>query len=175
MLKKTLRYDFRGLSPSFHEWGVGEIRKGNERLLELADFLQRKVPAKRFDYRHWVGYSWKGKQDLSCGTTACALGWAATMPKFRRLGLRLERRGVDPLLQHLVVLKGTDLNGTDAAERIFYLDSEEADFLFTPGYDRDPGENQTTSWEGRSTPRLVAKKIRQFVKDREKWLKKATA
>lgn len=30
----------------------------------------------------------------SCGTTACALGWAATMPYFRKRGLRFMENGV---------------------------------------------------------------------------------
>lgn len=60
------------------------------RLLKLADFLET-IPETRFDLRTWVGDSWKGKQDLSCGTTACALGWACTMPEFRKLGVRLKR------------------------------------------------------------------------------------
>lgn len=60
------------------------------RLLKLAAFLEQLDP-KRFNYRRWVGDDWKGAQDLSCGTTACALGWAATMPEFQELGLRLEQ------------------------------------------------------------------------------------
>jgi hypothetical protein len=30
------------------------------------------------------------KSIMDCGTTACALGWAATIPEFRRAGLRME-------------------------------------------------------------------------------------
>jgi len=59
-------------------------------LLELATFLEA-LPPERFDYGSWVGAKWKDAQDLSCGTTACALGWAATLPSCRQEGLRLGR------------------------------------------------------------------------------------
>lgn len=59
------------------------------RLLMLAQYLEEEVPEQQFDYNHWVGIDWKGDPDLSCGTKACALGWAATMPMFRELGLRI--------------------------------------------------------------------------------------
>ena len=58
------------------------------RLLKWAEFLEQ-LPPKRWDYGHWVGKSWQGAPDLSCGTTACALGWACTIHSFRKLGLRM--------------------------------------------------------------------------------------
>lgn len=61
---------------------------GNRRLLKLADLLE-KLPQERFDMKYWVGNGWKGKPDLSCGTTACALGWATTVPSLRKAGLKL--------------------------------------------------------------------------------------
>lgn len=65
-------------------------RKYKNRLLKLADFLET-VPPKRFRFSSWVGDDWQGREDLSCGTTACAVGWASTIPAFRKLGLRLKR------------------------------------------------------------------------------------
>lgn len=59
-----------------------------KRILMLADFVE-KVKEERFDYHSWAGYEWAGDPKLSCGTTACALGWATTIPFFRRLGLHL--------------------------------------------------------------------------------------
>lgn len=47
----------------------------NNRLLKLAAFLDT-VPPERFKYDTWAGEDWKGKPDLSCGTTACALSAA---------------------------------------------------------------------------------------------------
>lgn len=44
----------------------------------------------RFDYNRWVGQDWAGKTDLSCGTKACSMGFATTMPIFQALGLQLK-------------------------------------------------------------------------------------
>lgn len=59
-----------------------------DRLLTLAAFLDS-LPPERFDFGHWVGDKWEGRPDLSCGTTACAAGWATTIPEFREAGLRM--------------------------------------------------------------------------------------
>lgn len=136
-----------------------------QRLLSLADFLQ-KLPKKRFNYNHWVGEDWGGKADLSCGTTACALGWATTMPAFRRLGLRLVNN--EALGFGVVTMKGSnfdDDSSTDAAHQVFGLDNREFEYLFTPEGDslseiglteRGPGED--------ATAKEVARHIRSFVK-----------
>lgn len=62
-----------------------------ERLLKLAEFLEQMQP-ERFNYRYWVGLNWGGKEDLSCGTSACAFGWACTMPEFQQQGLHMYAR-----------------------------------------------------------------------------------
>lgn len=95
----------------------------NRRLLKLADFLE-KLPRKRFDYGVFVGPDWEGAQDLSCGTTACALGWAAAMPEFRRLGLHFSKYGDGVILG--------DLSDFAAGAEIFGLTNNETDFLFSP-------------------------------------------
>jgi hypothetical protein len=132
----------------------------NKRLLKLADFLEKLKPA-RFDYGEWVGKTWQGGLDLSCGTTACALGWAAAMPEFRRLGLRLI--AYDP--EHpegggTVRDIETGAEDQDAAVRVFGLDSLGACELFLPG----PGGDFP---KADATPKQVAKHIRRFVKDRQ--------
>ncbi len=48
-----------------------------ERLQHLITVLEN-VPAERFDLAEW-----------QCGTTACAVGWAALDPVFNKQGLRL--------------------------------------------------------------------------------------
>lgn len=70
---------------------------GNRRLVKLAAFLE-KLPRNRFDYSRFIGADWEGGQNLECGTTACALGWAATMPEFRRLGVRLDTANYAPVI-----------------------------------------------------------------------------
>ncbi len=61
---------------------------GIRRILKLADYVEVQHPTK-FDFSLVVGFDWKGAKDLSCGTTACALGFATTMPFFRKLGIYL--------------------------------------------------------------------------------------
>src|SRR6266850_3102712 len=111
---------------------------GNKRLLKLAAFL-RTVPRKRFDYTEFVGWDWKGAQDLSCGTKGCALGWAATMPEFRRLGLHLAKGTGFPTLAQRD-------DPWLAAERLFGIERYEAYELFSPSFDfaKDFDENNAT-------------------------------
>lgn len=153
------------------------------RLLVLARFLE-KLPPKRFDFEHWVGHGWKGAQDLSCGTTACALGWAATMPYFRRLGLRLtgiKAREVGELGQDVETyvrsgivnptlgVQGGDYNVYDAsleaAMVTFGLQHHEAHFVFCPnqGYWDKKGGQSYESPRGNATAKEVAAHIRRFV------------
>ena len=120
----------------------------NRRLLKLAAFLE-KLPRKRFEYSYWVGTDWKGKTDLSCGTTACALGWATTIPEFRVAGLKLTQRG-DPINYR------AGATGFSAAQGIFGISWDQAHSLFMP----------STEAEHKATPKYVARKIRRFVKER---------
>jgi hypothetical protein len=132
------------------------------RLLKLAAFL-RTLPAKRFNFGHWVGEDWRGDDDLSCGTTACALGWATTIPAFRRLGLRMEREGCDH-----PVCQGEEWE--NVAGPIFGLNTIEARWLFVSREDDEDshydrwGGSQTKRLPRTATAKLVAKYIEQFVK-----------
>lgn len=130
-----------------------------DRLLRLAAFLDD-VPPHRFDYSRWVGTDWKGKEDLSCGTTACALGWATTMPEFRRLGLRL---GLD-MGTGVVHLKTQRPNFWSspiyASEKVFGLTYKEHGYLF--GAAEGPSGERSLAEGARAT--TVAKHIRRFVK-----------
>src|SRR3954470_2535007 len=97
-----------------------------DRLMILADFLDT-LPNKRFEYRHWTGGDWGGKQDLSCGTTACAMGWACTIPSFRKEGLKLasgtaRRLGIGPIF--------LGRNNFNAAAAFFEISVPDATFLF---------------------------------------------
>lgn len=113
---------------------------GLRRLLKLADFLET--------LRNWVGDDWKGKADLSCGTTARALSWATTIPSLRRAGLRLN---VDSGL--VENRRSGDRDPISAAMTIFELTIDEASEIFYPSSDI----------EIYATPKYVADKIRRFV------------
>lgn len=121
------------------------------RLLKLASFLE-KLPRRRFDYETW-GRSKKTTDTLAvdrCGTAGCALGWACSMPEFRKLGLRLYYRegflfpsyngtvGTDAL-----AVGGTAF-GTHASCELFYPDAG-------------------AGYGARSAPRKVAERIRLYV------------
>lgn len=137
-----------------------EIKESARRLLVLAEFLE-KLPMARFDYQSWVGNDWKGKQDLSCGTTACALGWAATMPEFRALGLRIIPQDV-PWSRGVV---GTDKHADPflAAQDTFLLDDVESTYLFHPSDDLDGFEEESPSPGDDASAVDVATHIRYFV------------
>lgn len=137
-------------------------RTGLKRLLRLADFLE-KLPRNRFDYSEWVGEDWEGDQDLSCGTTACALGWATTIPSLRKAGLRLSEVGS--------VTDKAHCDGFEAAAKVFDVTVSDAQFLFqpsVPGWRADLSEQ--FDWDSPSadaTAKQVAKHIRRFVKVKE--------
>ncbi len=119
------------------------IAVGNRRLLKLADFLDA-LPDERFEFNHFVDESvWEGKLDLSCGTTACAMGWATTMPMFRKLGLRMLKpdpfRNATPGIVgddcHITYDGDTEVRACDrACERLFGLAPKETEQLFIPDY-----------------------------------------
>ena len=131
-----------------------------ERLLKLADFLET-LPPERFDYSDWVGWNWKGDQTLSCGTPACALGWAAAMPEFRELGLQLIACPAafrDGVIGKIGLKDDPDCGAEHASAVIFGLSEDEHDYLFVPDWSNDLDEN--------ASAKEVADHIRRFVEER---------
>lgn len=101
-----------------------------ERLLKLADFLDTLDP-NRFYYGSFVGDDWQGRPDLSCGTTACAVGWASTLdigvPKM------VKARAEDGHGFYEKYGFGDDLAcGFEAAKAAFDISSGESYYLFAP-------------------------------------------
>lgn len=120
-----------------HEEEIVTREESNRRLTVLADFLD-KLPEGRFDYSIWVGHDWQGDPSLSCGTTACALGWATAIPEFFARGLFLDKDLECVLLDH----QGDFLSGSDAGAVVFGLLPGEAFYLFSPAtylYDENRG------------------------------------
>lgn len=129
------------------------------RLLKLADLLDT-IPAERFYLGTWCGPDWAGAPDLSCGTTACALGWATTIPEFRKLGVRMKREGINV---GPGFAQARCPNPAGVAKRLFGICDttdrgyEDYNYLFFPSaYPRD----------SRTKPREVAARIREFVSER---------
>lgn len=121
--------------------------------------LLRQLPRKRFDFSTWVGTDWAGAKDLSCGTTACALGWATTIPSLQRAGLRLRR--------HEFGLPYVECNSRaddGAAAEIFGISDEDAASLFYP---RFCGPDEIDSGlPDDATPKQVADHIEKFVEQK---------
>jgi hypothetical protein len=161
-------------------------QESDRRLLVLADFLE-KLPEERFNYARWVGSSWAGKPDLSCGTTACALGWAGTIKEFNSLGLEIVSLGLDPdgSGRHHIGFKshGKVVEPIRAAIELFGLNYEEAEFLFTPDSTLEMGAaedgvfwtkvledgngDEIRSPDSSANARQVARHIRLFVEHRD--------
>jgi len=106
-----------------------------KRLMKLADFLDT-VPRKHFDMNIYVEgirtgdgeYKIDGLINHECGTSACALGWACTMPEFRKAGLRLS--GSMPIYKNW--------DEQSAAKRFFGITEKEAETLFYSHWDAGP-------------------------------------
>lgn len=121
---------------------------GKRRLLKLADFLETKVPPERFNLHTWA--EGHGFLEGKCGTFGCAIGWAASIPAFKRAGLRLYAACGDDLHQ----IQFGEREDYPAVEAFFHLNVRASRRLFS-----------SASYKlGDSTPpKLVAQRIRKFV------------
>ena len=141
-----------------------------ERLLMLADMLDNlQLPSNaEFNmggFGDHVGLHEPEEQNY-CGTSACALGWAALNPEFNKLGLKMEwYRTVYSDLKETqrfigsVVYKGD--SDFDAAAEFFGIDDESANYLFDPWeYDYDVNE---------IAREVVSARIREFVETKKFW------
>lgn len=160
--------------------GLYMNKNQKELMLKLADFLET-IPSKKFDMAGWM-YSKKLKSEdfkviktlpnhlhyygtyqdavvvepLHCKTAGCALGWAATMPEFKKRGLKLVGESDRPLALPTIITKdGSVYSGFEVAEKLFGISMSSAEFLFT-------------CHRTRNTPKAVAKRLRTFVNDQEK-------
>lgn len=130
-----------------------------KRLQKLADKLKT-VPRDKFDIEVWMDglthYDnlWcakpNGKVLGDCGTTGCAMGWACTIPSFKRAGLKYN------VVKGCLTYKGNTY--LDAAVAFFKIDRETATSLFL-----DSGYNKHNP-----TPKQVAKKIEKGIKKYER-------
>lgn len=148
------------------------MEEHERRLLLIADKLDvvATMPPARFNFARWVGHDWKGLPDLSCGTSACALGHASTIPELQALGLGLiaDRRSSG----HVCVF-GKEGNFDDDLKNVadlFGLTRKEFDFLFIPfSHQGDSALEEQENVYGRigpgpnATAKEVADHIRAFV------------
>lgn len=125
---------------------------GRHRLLVLADFLERgDLREGKFDMGQWTNVSFCSKLG-DCGTSACALGWATQIPAFRRAGLYLDLYGQP-------TMAGSH-HPLEAAQQLFGLTWQDADYLFIPDDDNDLA--------GKRGRKVVVGRIRKLVARLEK-------
>jgi hypothetical protein len=115
-----------------------------KRLLKLIEYMES-LPAsanKHFGMRHWFDHTGKkhthgliegdvvtAEHLHSCGTRACAAGWASTMPYFRKLGLKLVWSEGEASLVYANATWSENDDFTNLAE-LFELDRESTTILF---------------------------------------------
>lgn len=122
-----------------------------ERLLILADFLET-VPPYLFDMDRFGRFK---NEKRDCGSTACALGWATTIPSFNKEGFVAIGMILSPYWErrYSAMPYYHDREGFAAAEKFFDLDYRTTQELF--------GGSGTNYY----TPNHVAKRIRDVVKE----------
>ena len=146
-----------------------------KRLEKLAEFLKT-VPPEKFDMEQWMDTedatdATERSRDVpvdanACGTVGCAMGWATTIPSFRKAGLRLFRitnyLGQPSSACHVALVdKKTGHISSDfsAAADFFGISISESEKLFSPDHYK---ENQ------RKNPKFVSKRITNFLKQYDK-------
>lgn len=137
------------------------------RLEKIIEYM-KSLPAsanKHFAMRAWIDHDGGGhrheelvdgavierKHLTLCGTTACALGWAATMPYFRRAGLKV----VYSCYGGEIYFKDKEVFADETARSGFLkLENWQAEKLFG-GFNDDP------------TPKAWARRARKLLKEWE--------
>ncbi len=114
------------------------------RLLKLADLLDT-VSRTRFNMADFGDASIEDKK--KCGTTACAAGWACTIPSFKRAGLKRNSFGIPQY---------KDCGGPFASlSEFFDIPYDDALYLFD-------------LHKGHETPKQVARNIRKYTEGKLK-------
>jgi hypothetical protein len=116
-----------------------------KRLLELATYLETEVKPENFDMKFW--YRKTRYSSTNCGTTACAFGHACMIPRFKKLGLRLNSAYSSRFDMSYPSYRGE--YRLCAAGKFFGLTKEQASYLFL---------NDSTIG-----PRDYANELREFV------------
>ena len=145
---------------------------GGDRLLALAEFLETDPRVKGhfgMDYELMqraangglmpLKKSRRGRPDLqTCGTVACAMGWAPHVPAIRRAGLGY----VNTPSGWSLALNGGETYYDLAAKQLFDISDDDRRLLFM-------------QHDGHRTPKQVARNIRRFVAKRQRELARAAA
>jgi hypothetical protein len=138
--------------------------ESDRRLMLLVDLL-RQVPETKFTYHQWAT-----ELDLNtCGTAACALGWATTIPE---LGLVLRTHGdvshAFPVVHHKnATWQPSHLGALASASLAFGISKQEADWLFRRDYGVVWDEGGHNCVDRNPSPKEVADNIETFIFERK--------
>lgn len=121
-----------------------------ERLETLAEVLDN-VPSEKFNINFWCRAATE-----SCGTAACAVGWAMNTPAFQKLGLKPIAISTSSAIQSLQFFGPFyhGLSDWDAVEAFFGLKEYQAFHLFL---------NTAYLTYHKVEPMEVAARIREFI------------
>lgn len=122
---------------------------GKRRLLKLADFLKKLPKSKGFHMRSFAEALNRGRP--ACGTRACAAGWAAAIPSFKRAGYHLTGKKEGDIIPAF-----KRRSGSKALEAFFDLDEAVTNELF--GW-----FNPVTGEYNPDDPKKAAARIRKAV------------
>lgn len=95
----------------------------------------------------------KEGESLGCGTICCAAGWLGHHPKFRALGLGVEKGSGAPLL-----LDGKATYFADALAEVFDISDSDAEDLFCSSY------NLADANSGFTHKQIWLKRVRDYLK-----------
>jgi hypothetical protein len=148
---------------------VALSKLSERRLTTLIGFLEALPPQarKHFDMRWWVSHKGDGERTIGhhgiqtgqeitkkkllveCGLAACAMGWAAMIPAFKKAGLHLAPRkhyGGATILSPIYEGK----ENFEAGMKFFDLNDDQANMLFHP----DVPAKTPAAWAARARKKL---------------------
>lgn len=125
----------------------------SDNLETLCAWALANVPRERFDFRR-VFANWGGAPDLSCGTTACIIGWGMTCPALRDQGLAVDSRDFMYDGELDVFAAGAKLMA--CASCVFGLTGGQNSYLFDPS-------DGISKLRARATLEEVVDHIRRFI------------
>lgn len=119
----------------------------------LQNFMDSPIPKSRLDMNLWQQ---DGFSANDCGTRACALGWACTIPQLQAQGLRMRkaRTHYGDSVSTPCIAEAT--GALDSARKLFGLKEEESLYLF-----QQNGPASGRTWDD---PAEVAEAIRSVMR-----------
>lgn len=110
-----------------------------------------------FDLEYWANGKLPESPTLDCGTSACAIGLASTLPDWKEAGFRLTERTTG-IFFPAPIIDEEEMDGDFNVVALFLgIEGYDAEFLFSPT-EYEKGEDD------RVNPHTVADRIQDFLK-----------